>query len=218
MSEQGWKAFLAAEGLEDWSVLHGGAAAFFQTPSLAAAAALAEAIAHRPALRDRGVVLTLSDRGVAVRLTRDVWQLEDEHVALARAVSAAARERGATAMPAAVQEVQVAVSAAPEELDAAFWRAVLGYAPAAEDNLVDPLAHGSTFWFQEVGEGKPPRPAFHIDVSVPRSEAAARLQAALDAGGRMVDESRAPAHWTLADRAGNRACICAWPDTAEPGN
>jgi hypothetical protein len=29
---------------------------------------------------------------------------------------------------------------------------------------------------------------------------------------RIVDESHAPSHWTLADRAGNRVCICAWPD------
>ena len=27
--------------------------------------------------------------------------------------------------------------------------------------------------------------------------------------------SNAPAHWTLADSAGNRVCICAWPDGAE---
>ncbi len=42
----------------------------------------------------------------------------------------------------------------------------------------------------------------------------ARLEAALAAGGRIVDESHAPSHWTLADRAGNRGCICAWPDGA----
>lgn len=28
------------------------------------------------------------------------------------------------------------------------------------------------------------------------------------------DKSHAPSHWTLADRAGNRVCICAWPDGA----
>jgi len=30
----------------------------------------------------------------------------------------------------------------------------------------------------------------------------------------IVNDSNAPAHWTLADRAGNRVCICAWPDGA----
>ena len=40
----------------------------------------------------------------------------------------------------------------------------------------------------------------------------ARLAAALAAGGRIVDASHAPSHWTLSDPAGNRVCICAWPD------
>jgi len=35
MSEQGWRAFLAADGLDDWVVLHGGAAAVFRVPPLA---------------------------------------------------------------------------------------------------------------------------------------------------------------------------------------
>jgi 4a-hydroxytetrahydrobiopterin dehydratase len=45
-----------------------------------------------------------------------------------------------------------------------------------------------------------------------REHVAARLKAALAAGGRIVDEQHAPSQWTLADRAGNRVCICAWPD------
>ena len=32
----------------------------------------------------------------------------------------------------------------------------------------------------------------------------------------IVDASHAPEHWTLADRAGNRVCLCAWPDGASP--
>ena len=54
----------------------------------------------------------------------------------------------------------------------------------------------------------------HIDVSVPREQAEARLAAALAAGGRIVDESDAPSSWILADRAGNKVCIAAWPDGA----
>jgi 4a-hydroxytetrahydrobiopterin dehydratase len=52
----------------------------------------------------------------------------------------------------------------------------------------------------------------HVDVSLAREHVEARLAAALAAGGRVVDDSDAPAHWTLADRAGNRVCLCAWPD------
>ena len=34
MSEQGWRDFLAAEGVDDWVVLHGGATAVFRVGSL----------------------------------------------------------------------------------------------------------------------------------------------------------------------------------------
>jgi 4a-hydroxytetrahydrobiopterin dehydratase len=56
----------------------------------------------------------------------------------------------------------------------------------------------------------------HVDVSVAREHVTARLQAGLAAGGRIVDESHAPSYWTLSDRAGNRVCICAWPDRPTP--
>jgi 4a-hydroxytetrahydrobiopterin dehydratase len=212
MSEQGWQDFLAAEGVEDWVVLHGGATAVFRVQSLGQAARLAEAIANVPGLEGSGVLLTMADASLTVRLSRDLWQLEQRHVVLARAVSAVARAHNASPDRAAVQEVQLAIAAKREAIDLGFWRAVLGYASMADDNAVDPVGHGSTVWMQELDEAKPLRHAMHLDVSVAREHVTARLQAALAAGGRVVDESNAPSHWTLADRAGNRVCLCAWPD------
>jgi 4a-hydroxytetrahydrobiopterin dehydratase len=212
MSEQGWRDFLAAEGVDDWVVLHGGATAAFRVESLSEAARLAEAVTKAPGIADAGVQLTLADTLMTVRLSRDLWSLEPRHVQLARAVSAVAREFGAVPDRAAVHEVQIAIAAKRDVIDVGFWRAVLGYIPMAEDNAVDPLGHGSTIWMQELDPAKPLRHAMHIDVSVAREHVKARLAAAVAAGGRIVDESHAPSHWTLADRAGNRVCICAWPD------
>jgi 4a-hydroxytetrahydrobiopterin dehydratase len=212
MNEQGWQGFVAADGVDDWVVLHGGATAVFRVRSLSDAARLAEAVAKIPGLEGTGVLLTMADANLTVRLSRDLWQLEMRHVELARAVSAVARPHGAAADRAAVQEVQLATAAKPDAIDLGFWRAVLGYVPMADDNSVDPLGHGSTVWMQELDEAKPLRHAMHLDVSVARDHATARVQAALAAGGRIVDESQAPSYWTLADRAGNRVCICAWPD------
>src|SRR4029079_16432995 len=124
-----------------------------------------------------------------VRITRDIWELEARHIDLARAVSAVAREQGATADRSAVQEIQLAIAAKPDEIDVGFWNAVLGYAPVADDNGVDPLGHGSTVWMQPLDVAKPLRHAMHIDVSLAREEAEARLAAALAAGGRIVDDS-----------------------------
>ena len=212
MSEQGWRDFLASEGVDDWVVLHGGATAVFRVGSLTEAAQLVESVANAPGIAGAGVLLTLADTHVTVRLSRDVWSLEPRHVELARAVSAIARERGAAPDRAAVQEVQFAIAAKLDAIDVGFWRAVLGYAPMADDNAVDPLGHGSTVWMQQLDQSKALRHAMHIDVSVAREHVKARLDTAVAAGGRIVDESHAPSHWTLADRAGNRVCICAWPD------
>ena len=216
MSEQGWRGFLGAEGVDDWVVLHGGAVAVFRLGSMGEAARLAEAIAAIPGLADSEALLTIADRALTVRLSRDIWRLETQHAELARAVSGVTRSHGAVADRAAVQEVQFAVAAKPDAIDVGFWRAVLGYDAMGDDNGVDPLGHGSTVWMQGLDEAKPLRHAMHIDVSVAREHAEARLAAALAAGGRIVDESEAPASWILADRAGNRVCIAAWPDGATP--
>ena len=213
MSEQGWQRFLAAEGGGDWVVLHGGAVAVFPVASLVEAARLAEAVAQVAAA---DVILTLTDRQLTVRLTRGVFRLEEAHVEMARTVSAIARAHGAEADRSLAQEVSFAVAAQPDAIDVGFWRAVLGYAELDYDNAVDPLGHGSTVWMQDLDPNKSLRHAMHVDVSVAREEAENRLAAALAAGGRIVDDSTAPGAWILADRAGNKVCIAAWPDGA-PG-
>lgn len=216
MSEQGWRAFLAADDIDDWAVLHGGPTAVFRTGSMAEAARLAGAIAAIPGLAGTRAALTITEGRLTVRLTREMWGVEPEHVGLARAISVIAQEHGAAADLAAVQEVQVAVAAKPDEIDLGFWRAVLGYEPLAPDNGLDPLGHGSTVWMQDLDPAKPLRHAMHIDVSVPRDHAQARLDAAVAAGGRIVDDSEAPSSWILADRAGNKVCIASWPDGPAP--
>lgn len=220
MDETGWRMFLAADGVEDWVVLHGGATAVFRVATLADAARLAADVADLPGVDGSGALLTLGDGRLTVRLTRDLWDLDARHVDLARAVSSTARRHGAVADPGAVQEVQLAVAALPDEVDLGFWRAVLGYtAPAddaaSDDNGVDPLGHGSTVWMQPLDPAKPLRHAMHVDVSLARSQAPARLAAALAAGGRLVDDSGAPGCWILADCAGNKVCVVSWPDGAE---
>ena len=213
MSESGWREFLAAEGLDDWVVLHGGPTAVFRVRSLQEAARLAAAVADVPGLEPRTLLTAASDR-LTVKLTREMWGTETRHVEVARAISAKAREQGASADRRAVQEVQLAIAAKPEAIDLGFWRAVLGYAPLHEDNCIDPLGQGSTVWMQDLDPAKPLRHAMHVDVSVGRGLAEVRMEAAVAAGGRLVDDSSAPGAWILADRSGNRVCIAAWPDGA----
>jgi 4a-hydroxytetrahydrobiopterin dehydratase len=213
MSEQGWQEFLAAPDVtDDWVVLHGGAMAVFRVTSLGAAARLAVAVARVPGLEDAGALMTITGDGLTVRLSRVLWHLEPRHVDLARRVSAVAQAHGAAGDRTRAQEVQLAIAAQPDMVDLGFWRAVLGYSAVADNKAVDPLGHGSMVWMQPLNPAKPLRHAMHVDVSVAREQVAGRLAAALAAGGRIVDESHAPEWWTLADRAGNRVDITAWPD------
>jgi len=212
MSEQGWQKFLAADGVEDWVVLHGGATAVFRAGSLGQAAQLAEAITHVPGLEGSGTLLTIADDRLSVRLSRGVFRLEEPHIELAQAVSATARAHGAVAERSGVHEIQVAIAAQPDAVDVGFWRAVLGYVPLADDNAIDPLGHSSTVWMQDLDANKPLRHAMHVDVSVARECVEAHVAAAIAAGGRIVDDTEAPAGWILSDSAGNRVCVAAWPD------
>ena len=65
-------------------------------------------------------------------------------------------------------------------------------------------------WFQDTDSDAPDRQRWHLDVSVPREVAEERIRAAVDAGGRLVSDERAPAFWVLADPDDNLACICTW--------
>jgi 4a-hydroxytetrahydrobiopterin dehydratase len=214
MGEQGWLNFLATREGTDWVVLHGGAMAVLVVACLVVGGWLAEALTRIPGLAGAGVLVTLADSQLTVRLTRGVFRIEERHVPLAKAVSAVAREYGAVADRSRAQEVSLAIAAKPDEIDVGFWRAVLGYAELADDNAVDPLGHGSTVWMQDLDPVKPLRHAMHVDVSVAREYAEHRVAAALAAGGRVVDDSDAPGAWILSDRAGNRVCVVGWPDGA----
>jgi 4a-hydroxytetrahydrobiopterin dehydratase len=212
LSEQGRLDFLAAEGLEDWVVLHGGPTAVYRTASLAEAASLANAIAQIPELNGAHAQLNVVSERLTVRLTREVWNIESEHIALARDISKVAASHGAVAEPHQVQEVQIAIAAKPDAIDLGFWRAVLGYEPMLEDNAIDPLGNSSVIWMQELEASKDLQHAMHLDVSVAKENAQMRVVAAIDAGGVLIDDSHAPAWWTLSDRSGNKVCIVSWPD------
>src|SRR3954454_19070119 len=167
----------------------------FRVGSLGEAVRLADAVSQVPGVEGSGALLTVADDHLSVRLSRGLFRLEESHVGIARAVSATARAHGAVADRARAQEVQVAIAAEPDAVNVGFWRAVLGYSPLADDNAVDLLRH-----------------AMHVDVSVAREHAEGRVAAALAAGGRIVHDADAPEGWILADSAGNRVCIAAWPD------
>jgi 4a-hydroxytetrahydrobiopterin dehydratase len=206
------REFHEAEGVGDWRVLFWGAHAHYRTGSfangarlVAAIADIAEAIGHFPDI-------DLRPDGVTIRtFTRADGALSGADVELARQISAAASELGLVADPSQVQVVGIAIAQDTDADVRPFWTAALGYDDLGAEDAIDPHRRNPHLWFHELDPPKPRRGRFHIDVSVPRDQAEARVEAALAAGGRLA-ESHAPRWWSLASPENHGVDIAAWPD------
>lgn len=205
--------FRDAGGVEDWRTIVGGgwACAYFRTGTFAAGVELVRAIGEVAAAANHHPDIDLRPEGVSVKLcTFDFGGLSEQDVAVARRISAAAAELGVPAEPSCVQHVQVAIDALVGADVQPFWAAVLGYQTFGEEDVLDPLRRGPTFWFQQMDAPRPQRNRFHIDVYLPHDQVEARIAAALAAGGRIVNDANAPRWWTLADAEGNEVDLAIW--------
>ncbi|GAA0923356.1 VOC family protein [Virgisporangium aurantiacum] len=196
--------FHAADGVEDWRCLYHLVSAYFPTGSLARGIALVDEIGRlADDAQQQYLNVDLGHTGVTVFLTmRDV--------ALARRISAAARDLGIPADPTAVQVINVTLDALIGADVLPFWQALLGYRQIGEDYLADPARRGLGRGLQPMDTPRPHRNRMHLDVAVPHDQAEARIAAALAAGGHLVSDVNAPAWWVLADAEGNEACVATW--------
>jgi 4a-hydroxytetrahydrobiopterin dehydratase len=212
VSDLGWRYIL---GLLRTSVPAGSLAQATKAASRALAAAGADADGHlsMDVRRDR-VVITLQSLASALVTERDLE--------LARRISGAMGQLGlrtsadiGAGAPRSVQVLEIAIDALDIASIRPFWKAIMGYGDEAgasgpEDPLVDPVGQGPAIWFQQMDRPRPQRNRIHFDVSVPHDEAERRIRAALDAGGVLISDARAPSFWVLADAEGNEACITTW--------
>ena len=101
-------------------------------------ARLAEAVAKAPGIAGAGVLLTLADTRVTVRLSRDIWNLEPRHVPLARAPFR--QLRGNTVLSPIVRPSRKCrwPSRRNATRSTSVFAHVLGYTPMADDNAVRP--------------------------------------------------------------------------------
>lgn len=204
---------LEGEGLADWRILFAELHARFETGSFAKGLELVNRIGAAAEESNHHPDIDLSYPRVVVRLTsHDTGGVTRRDVELARKISGYAAELGAKADTSAVQVLEMGLdSADPEEIKP-FWAAVLGLQESGGDDseLVDGSGRLPTLWFQKTDAHDVPRQRFHMDIRVPPEVAEARIQAALDAGGTMFSDERAPTFWVLADAQGNKACVTTW--------
>jgi 4a-hydroxytetrahydrobiopterin dehydratase len=210
--------FTAAEGTGDWRVLSVAAVARFTTGSFGAGlrlvtriGVLAEAANHHPDVDLRYGTVTVRT------WSHDIHGLSERDLALAREISAAARELSIEADPAGVRDVTIAIDAVVGSEVQPFWQAVLGHEAqphpggnSAAGPLFDADWRLPVVWFQQSEERREQRNRIHLDVWVPHDQAEERVAAAVAAGGHLVTDEFAPSWWVLADAEGNEACVCTW--------
>jgi 4a-hydroxytetrahydrobiopterin dehydratase len=166
-------------------------------------AAAADEADHHPDVDLRYPHLTVSLK------SHDVNAITERDLRLARRISELATEAGVSPAPHAPDVLEFALDTPDHERIAPFWAAILGY-EAHGGEVNDRADRTPSVWFQGTDSEAPDRQRWHLDVSVPHDVAQERIQAALDAGGTLVDDGAAPAFWVLADADGNKACICTW--------
>ena len=210
------RAFHEADGVEDWRVLFWGAHAYYRTESFTDGARFVAAVANAADELGHHPDVDLRPDGVTIRTStgRD-GSLSQRDIDLARRISAVASDLGLVADPSQVQVVGIAVAQDTDADVRPFWAAALGYDPLGDEDAIDPHRRNPHVWFHELEPPKPGRGRIHIDVSVPADQVEARVEAALAAGGRIADDSHAPAWWTLASPDNHGVDIAGWPDTED---
>jgi 4a-hydroxytetrahydrobiopterin dehydratase len=205
-------AEVLAEDLDDWRWVLDRLVARFDTGGFSAGAAFVARIAEVADEVDHHPDVDLRYPHVTVSLvSHDVHAITARDVRLARRISELAAEAGHAAS-AAPDLIELALDTPDRDAVKPFWRAMLGYVdvPGLESEIRDRADRTTTVWFQDSDSEAEGRQRWHLDVSVPAEQAEARVQAAIDAGGRLVSDERAPAFWVLADPEGNLGCICTW--------
>ncbi|GEA79873.1 4a-hydroxytetrahydrobiopterin dehydratase [Cellulomonas uda] len=201
---------IADAGLTGWVYLPGGLHTRIATGDFAAGLALVDRIGAAAQEQDHHPDLDLRYAFVDVRLTsHDAGGVTDADVRLARDISRFAADAGHQLRGAERSLVELALDSPDHAEVRGFYTAALAY--TGEDDLSDPAGALPTVWFQWSGTQEP-RQRWHLDVWVDPGEVQPRIDAALAAGGRLVDDSHAPSFWVLADAQGNRLCLCTWQE------
>jgi len=199
--------------LTDWRLLQRALHARFETRTFATGLTFVERIGAAAEAANHHPDVDLTYGHVAIKLfSHDVGGVTQRDVRLAGEITGIASELGIASAPDRVGLFELALDTADFARVKPFWRALLGYVdnPEVDDEVRDRDGRLPTLWFQGTQPHEVPRQRFHLDVHVPHDQASTRIEAALAAGGAMVDDGEAPSFWVLADPDGNRACICTW--------
>ena len=209
--------------IEDWRQM-GSAIASYPTDSFRQSVDLAAGAARLSDDAGKSLIVDVRPGGVTLDSGKDQHETEDfeldqEFVQLARRVQALARGMGLIADPSAPGRfLQISIHAVDVPAVRPFWMAVLGYQQGPfqrlSQDIYDPRRLNPVIWFQQIDDKdatdearRAQRNRIHFDLYVPDDQVQDRMDAALAAGGRVSDDSHAPAWWTITDPEGNEVDI-----------
>lgn len=211
---------LRQEQLTDWQGFPDGLRARFQTGSFAAGLRLVDAIGEAAEEANHHPDLTLTYPHLDVTLiSHDAGGVTKRDLRMARRISELAEEAGVEADPSAPTMLELGLDTANRDAIAPFWAALLtGDASNVDgDDVIDPSKRVPLLWFQATEQHEVPKQRLHVDLWLGADQAQARIDAAVQAGGEVVDDSQAPSFTVLADTDGNRVCVCTIADRASGG-
>ena len=202
---------IEAELLADWRIMFSTLQARFRTGDFATGLRLVQQIGEAAEEMNHHPDLDLRYPTLHVRLSsHDVGGITQRDIDLARRITDLAGALRAKADPDSVQVLEIALDSADADVIKPFWAAVLGLEESPLDEVNDTSGILPSLWFQDTEPHETPRQRFHLDIRVPPEVAERRVKAALEAGGTLVSDGRAPSYWVLADAEDNRACVTTW--------
>ena len=199
---------IGAARLPDWRFISQALHTRFLTGDFATGLRLVDAIGEAAEAAGHHPDLDLRYPHVNVKIwTHDAFGVTELDLSLAMQISEIAASLGIAADPTAVSVLELALDTPDFAAIKPFWLAALDYQPnpRSDDEVRNDDADLPTLWFQASGSEEP-RQRFHLDIRVPPEVARARIDAAVAAGGTIVDET--PTFVVLADADGNRMCVC----------
>ena len=192
----------------DWRLPFGGMV-FYRSGDPVVVAELADRVATVADETGLPLMIDIRAEGVMIDTGKDQW--EDARFGdTARRVQAVARDLGLTPDPTRLRFLQVCIDAVDVVAVREFWRTVLGYRNDDRDgvtDIYDPRRLNRPMIFQrldpvDVGR-REQRNRIRLELQLPDDQVAARIEAALAAGGRITGEGGA----TIVDPEGNEVDI-----------
>ncbi|WP_353649333.1 VOC family protein [Nakamurella sp. A5-74] len=201
------------ESTADWHTLFG-AMVCYPANTAGAAAAFAATAAGLADAAGIDLMIDLRPEGVVLDSGKDQWEEVAGFPDLAAAVQRAARDTGLVADNRRLRFVQLALDAVDIPVVREFWRVVLGYEQAPNQDffdLFDPRQLNPVLFLQRMDAADVERlrqpGRIRLDLQVPADQLAARIDLAVAAGGRIIERDPAGLRHRLADPEGNELIL-----------